>query len=182
MRQTHPLSCSQSEFAALSSCKSEHLLVKASKTEKLFQTFREHAPYRIFNERTMRRPMVLSFLSGRFLLSVDYMTEVNVWDMLRLGPSSEAPNFPCAHLPALTSREFVTYSMTTDHSTLFVVFQAHTKYVIVCVDQRLMHSLDFPEQKSMSSPCPQPRWTQMSPSCTSFTQDMSTRMATIIMS
>ncbi|KAI9573848.1 hypothetical protein HD554DRAFT_559784 [Boletus coccyginus] len=116
MRQTHPLSYSQSEFAALSSCKSERLL------------------YRIPNAKTICHFEAFSFLSERFLLSVGSMTGVSVWDMSRLGSSAEAPNFPCAHRPsrsAFNSQELVCYSMTTDYSTLYVVFQDHSKAIIL---------------------------------------------------
>ncbi|KAI9573847.1 hypothetical protein HD554DRAFT_2053152 [Boletus coccyginus] len=133
MRQTHPLSYSQSEFAALSSCKSERLLVGASKTEKLLQTFREHAQHRIFKfpagrtRKTISRLAALFFVSERFLLSVDDTTAVYVWDMSELGASvAEAPALPCARL-ALARWRFVTYSMTIDHSVLYVILERGTR-------------------------------------------------------
>jgi hypothetical protein len=141
MRHTHPLGCSQSEFAALAPWQSERLLVRASKTEKLFQTFRGDAQHHIFPDGQTRKigPLVaLSFLSERFLLSVDDTTVVYVWDISKLGSPAETPAFPCARL-TLVGWSFVTHSMSTDHSTLYVVLVKGARYVFaMCVDRRLI--------------------------------------------
>ncbi|KAF8548855.1 hypothetical protein OG21DRAFT_669641 [Imleria badia] len=125
IRQTHALGCSQSEFAALTPCQSERLLVRASKTQRVFQTFREHPQRHIFPSGQTRKlgPLAaLSFLSERFLLSVDETTVVYVWDISNAGSAvdEEAPSFPRARL-TLVGWKFLTYSMSNDHSTLYVV-------------------------------------------------------------
>lgn len=135
MRETHPLSCSQTEFASLSTWQSERLLVRASKTEKLFQTLREHSQHHIVPDGQTRKtgPLTaLSFLSERFILSVDDTTVVYVWDMSKLALSADAPSFPCARL-TLVGWHFVTYSMTTDQSTLYVVLVKSARYVVAGV-------------------------------------------------
>ena len=141
MRYTHPLGCSQSEFAALAPWQSERLLVRASKTEKLFQTFRGHVQHHIFPDGQTRKigPLVaLSFLSERFLLSVDNTTVVYVWDTSKLGSPADAPAFPFARL-TLVGWDFVTHSMSIDHSTLYVVLVKGARYVFtMCVDRRLI--------------------------------------------
>ena len=140
MRQTHPLNCSKNEFAALSPWQSERLLVRASKTEKVFSSFRENVQHRIIpSGQTLKiGPVVaLSFLSERFLLSADDTTMVYVWDMSKLS-SAEAPAFPCARL-TLVGWNFLTYNLSSDLSTLNVVLSKVDRYVIaLCVDRGLM--------------------------------------------
>ena len=143
MRETHPLSCSKNEFAALPPWQSERLLVRASKTEKMFSSFRESAQHHLVpSGQTLKiGPVVaLSFLSERFLLSVDDTTMVYVWNMSKLS-SAEAPAFPCARL-ALVGWKFLAYSTSSDHSTLNVALSKAARYVVALwVDRGLMRSL-----------------------------------------
>lgn len=142
IRQTHPLCCSRSEFAALTPWQSERLLVQASRTKRVFQTFREYPQHRILPSGQTRKlgPLAaLSFLSERFLLSVDETTVVYVWDISKLASSEDenAPSFPRARL-TLVGWNFLTYSMTIDRSTLYVVLSKGARYVVMtCVDRHL---------------------------------------------
>ncbi|KAG8215083.1 hypothetical protein J3R82DRAFT_8504 [Butyriboletus roseoflavus] len=123
MRNTHPLSCSQSEFAALAASQSERFLVRTSRTDKLLKTYREDTQYRIIPNGQAHKsgPLsALSFLSERFLLSVDKATVVCVWDMSKLEPSAETVAFPCSRL-TLVDWCFVTHRMSFDHSTLYII-------------------------------------------------------------
>ena len=124
IRQTHPLGCSQREFTALTPWQSECLLVRASKTKKVFQTFREHPQHRISSNGQMGQLAALSFLSERFLFSADNTTKVYVWDISKLGQSASANphaiSFPCVRL-TLVTWNVLTYGMSIDHSTLYVV-------------------------------------------------------------
>ena len=127
----------------LSPWQSERLLVRASKTDKMFSSFRENAQHRIIPSGQMPKIgclAALSFPSERFLLSADDTTVVYVWDMSKLS-SVDAPAFPCARL-TLVGWNFLTYSLSSDHSTLNVVLSKVSRYIIaLCVDRGLMCSL-----------------------------------------
>lgn len=132
MRHSYPLSCSPSEFAALAVSQSERLLVRASRTEKRFTTSKRKIQHRIVPNGQTRRIVslvALSFLSERYLLSVDDTTVVCVWDIWELSSSAEVPSFPCARL-TLVEWRFVTYSMSFDHSTLYIILSKGARYAV----------------------------------------------------
>ncbi|KAG9309441.1 hypothetical protein JVU11DRAFT_10410 [Chiua virens] len=147
--ETHPLGCSQSEFAALSPSQSERLLVRASKTEKRFQTSRD-IRHHITPHGQMRKetPLVaLAFLSERLLLSVDDTTVVYVWDISKLGSSEEQPSFPCARL-TLVGWKFEVYSVSADLSTLYIILVKDTRAHIFSL--RLNSSVSDTDKSNLS--------------------------------
>lgn len=134
LRATQALPCSRTEFMAMSSPQAERVLFAACKVEASFLGLREHIIHRV---PAMKQPypsmnaswLVLTFISDRFLLSVDN-NAVIIWDSSTLASSSPGVvSSPWAHF---TLSHFLGYAVC--HSTLYIaiarVYVDHQRSVV----------------------------------------------------
>ncbi|KAF8449349.1 hypothetical protein L210DRAFT_2660735 [Boletus edulis BED1] len=105
LRATQALPCSRTEFTAMSFSQAERVLLTTSKVEASFLHLRERLAHHIPAVKQPYSSMsasacswrVLTFISDRFILSVD-MTAVMIWDTMTLASSSPAvATSPWAH-------------------------------------------------------------------------------------
>lgn len=138
LRDTQALPCSRAEFTAMSFPQAERVLVVASKIEASFLQLRERIahqipaivqPYSSMNAATCSW-RVLTFISDRFILSVD-TAMVIIWDTATLASSSPAVvTSPWAHFTLSNVLGYVDH-----YSTLYLaiarVHADHQRYVVL---------------------------------------------------